>query len=504
MVPSASGPSRLLGRYALLEEIGRGGMACVYKARFQGIEGFQRTVVVKAMRSSLLNNPEIAQMFRDEAILSAQLEHPNIVKVHDFGIEEGVPYLVMDFLDGWNLERVWTRQRASGRTIPVESAVFVGREIANAIAYAHEFRREDGRQCPIVHHDVTPSNIMLSRDGAVRLLDFGIAKVKGGLARTTGQVLRGKYGYLAPEQVNFGASDHRVDIFSLGIVLWEMLTGQHAFKASNDVETLDRISEGRVDPPSRFNPNVGRDLDEIVLRALARDPRDRFATAAELSEALTANLAGSSYSLSTHLGRLFSDNVDVAAPSPPPPPAPSRNRRPSREPRLTAPPSAKPAVTAPPKARTLAMSAAPPETRDWPAPPPAEVSEIIVVQMQAKAARRGPRTRWLAAIALIDLVAILAALAFCPDARAQALVARARPQLERAVAIARQYVGDLRAQPLFPIDYALPEHITRPTPGAISALPATKSPALRAAKRDPAKHAASHKARAKKKSRPHR
>ena len=457
-----SGPKEILGRYVLLEEIGRGGMACVYRGCFQGIEGFQRTVVVKAMRQSLLNNPEIVEMFRDEAILSAKLTHPNIVRVHDFGVDDGVPYLVMEHLDGWNLERVWTRQRATGRTMPVESAVFIAREIANALSYAHEFKLEDGRRRAVVHRDVSPSNIMLSRDGTVRLLDFGIAKVKGGLAKTTGQVLRGKYGYLAPEQVDFAATDHRVDVFALGVVLYELLTGHHAFKRDNDVETLDRISAARVDPPSRLNPNVSATLDAIVLRALAKDPAQRYATAREMADALTADAAGSSYTLCTHLVRLFSDDPLPAAR---PTGLPARKRAASNPP-LAAPHSQKPAQTAGAKAKTLAMSAATEchvdlaldrdEVATLAAPPPADPALVQAAARRAVRVPRPARVGWFGAIALLDAVALAAALLFCPEPHAQALVARARPPLERALGMARACAAELRVEPLFPLDAQLP------------------------------------------------
>jgi serine/threonine protein kinase len=468
-MPSAT-PKRVLGPYHLVEEIGRGGMACVYLAQLEGMAGFRRTVVVKAMRASLLNNPEITDMFRAEAILSAQLNHPNIVRVHDFGVDDEVPYLVMEHLDGWDLERAWVRQRATGRAIPVECAVLIVREIMNALAYAHDFTDADGAHRAIVHRDVSPSNVMLSKDGTVRLLDFGIAKVKGGLSKTTGQVLRGKYGYLAPEQVEFRQIDHRVDIFSAGIVLWELLTGRPAFRSKDDAQTLDRIAAAKIEPPSKYNSTVSPALDGIMLRALARDPKDRFQSAREMADALTEETGGSSFSLSMHLDRLFGDDDDederqtTVRPRTPPRGTNAPKATPSRPAKLhsvqapsrrdwAAPPSAKPVHVAGAAAATLAMSPVheddlrPVDANQ--APPPAEPQ---VVRAQAVAQARKRRAGW--PILFVDLVAVLAVLWFCPNPTVQAVVARVRPHVEHVIAVGLPY-ANVTIEPLFPLDHEL-------------------------------------------------
>ncbi len=409
-----------LGAYTLLKEIGQGGMADVYLARLRGMGGFERTFVVKAMQASLLRNRELAEMFRAEGALTAQLTHPNIVRVHDFGESDGVPYMVMDHVEGWNLEEVWRRQRELGRQLPIGAAAFIAREVCNALAYAHGFVDSDGSPRPVIHRDVSPSNVMLARDGSVRLLDFGIAKVKGGLARATGHVLKGKYSYLAPEQVTFAACDHRVDVWSLGVVLHELLTGERAFTGADDRETLDRIVAGTIEPPSRKNRAVKRGLDQLVLRALAHEPADRFETAVEMAEALNEFAVGSSYALAGQLRELF--GAADAAPVAP----------------VAAPASAVPRHTAGARAATMQLS--PPSQASWPtAPPPAEPRWIPAADTAPHEWRpRSPEPlrRPSRAGVLLDL-AVVAALAACsPGVRASAAGVVLRPQLVRAAAVA--------------------------------------------------------------------
>ena len=268
-------------RYRLVERIGHGGMATVYRATIAGPAGFARDIVVKMMLPQLADNPEFVEMFMNEAKLAARLAHPNIAQVHELGIVEGTVFIAMEFVDGIDLAELLAQLGEKDTRLPVSAACFIAREIVDALAYAHTSQN-------LVHRDVSPSNVMLGRDGSVKLVDFGIAKLidEGAFQRTNTGTLKGKYGYMSPEQAAGRSVDHRSDIFSAGIVLHEMLTGRRLFKGESDLETLRRVSETRVAPPSYAHASVPPELDAIVLKALAKEPSDRFQSAREMSEAL--------------------------------------------------------------------------------------------------------------------------------------------------------------------------------------------------------------------------
>ena len=288
LYPRAASDPITVGPYTLTQLIGQGGMAVVYKAKRQGPAGFEKTVVVKAMLPGLIARTELVDLFRAEARLSAQLSHPNVVQVNDFGVADGVPYLVMEFLDGRNLTQVRNALGPKEGRLPVGAALAIARDLAHALAYAHDFVDGEGKRRQIIHRDVSPSNLMVCRDGVVRLLDFGVAKVSGQFDCDVTQSFRGKFAYMAPEQVNRQPIDRRVDVFAAGIVLHEMLTGKRLFAAPSELETLERVSQARVVAPSVDNPEVPRSLDALVKKALSRDPRERFGSGAELGEALEA------------------------------------------------------------------------------------------------------------------------------------------------------------------------------------------------------------------------
>jgi serine/threonine-protein kinase len=260
-------------------------MAVVYKAKRQGPAGFEKTVVVKLMLPGLITRTELVDLFRAEAKLSAQLTHPNIVQVHDFGVVDGVPFLVMEYLDGRNLTQLRTALGDNGK-IPLGAALAIARDMCHALGYAHDFVDPEGKRRQIIHRDVSPSNVMLCRDGMVKLLDFGVAKVAGQFESEVTQSFRGKYAYMAPEQVNRQAIDRRVDVFAAGIVLHEMLTGKRLFAAPSELETLERVAQARVIAPSVDNSEVPRKLDALVKKALSLNPNDRFSSGAEMAEAI--------------------------------------------------------------------------------------------------------------------------------------------------------------------------------------------------------------------------
>jgi serine/threonine-protein kinase len=281
-------PPARLGPYVLGECIGRGGMALVHKSKVIGPRGFQKPVVLKQLLPSLTSNAEFVELFTSEAKITAQLGHPGIVQVLDFGVAAGAPYLVMEFLDGVNLSQLLHRVTSRGQLLPVEVAVVILTQVCHALGYAHAYRDAEGVRRQVVHGDVSPSNIMVCRDGSVKLLDFGVAKLLGEFDFDLPLRLTGKSAYMAPEQLRRHPFDRHVDVFAAGIVLHEMLTGRRLFAAGNEVETLHRVLAGEVLPPSVYNPSVSPALDAVTLRALAPDPMARFDSGEELALALGA------------------------------------------------------------------------------------------------------------------------------------------------------------------------------------------------------------------------
>jgi serine/threonine protein kinase len=274
------------GSYLLRQRLGLGGMASVWKA----IDETGRTLVIKRILPSLAEDPDFVEMFVREARLSARMRHPNIVRVFSHGDYEGERYLAMEFLHGRDLGSLMQSLAKTGAATPGLGS-FIAREACRALVFVHALRdHETGAPLNLIHRDISLSNIMLCFDGAVKLVDFGVAKALADerAQRTQAGVLKGKWAYLAPEQVEGNKIDQRTDIFSLGIVLHEMLTGRRLFKAATGLATLERVRAAKVLPPSATNPAVPLALDAICLKALAKKPADRFQTAVEMLTALDA------------------------------------------------------------------------------------------------------------------------------------------------------------------------------------------------------------------------
>jgi serine/threonine protein kinase len=276
------------GRYILLDRIGAGGMAEVFRAVMPGVEGFQRTFVVKRILAERAQSPYFVDMFVQEARINALLHHPNIVQVFDFGNVGGTYFLAMEYLRGRDVSEILRRLRNRERPCPVGVAAFIAREVAGALAYAHTLAAPDGTAFNIVHRDISPSNIICLRAGGVKLLDFGIAKALGEpeVEKTGLGVFKGKLSYIAPERIKDLPIDGRADLFALGTVLWEMLAGRKLFRGKSDFQTLKNVAEMEVPPPSSIRPDVPPELDRIVARALARDPAERYATGQALADDL--------------------------------------------------------------------------------------------------------------------------------------------------------------------------------------------------------------------------
>jgi serine/threonine-protein kinase len=267
----------IIGKYRLKERLGVGGMAEVFRAEVIGAGGFHRTVALKRILPQYLAREDFQKMFIDEARICASLTHANLVQIFDFDrARDGTYYLAMELIEGVDLRRL--TDALAGGPMPPTLALLIASEVLKGLAYAHE-RVVKGEPLGLIHRDVTPQNILLSWAGEVKLSDFGLAKAKMRLSQTQPGIIKGKFAYLAPEQLEGPDFDHRVDIFSLGVVLWEMLTGHRLFWAESDAETLKKLL-GRVpEPPSEIEPSVPRELDDVVLYMLAHSPENRPARA---------------------------------------------------------------------------------------------------------------------------------------------------------------------------------------------------------------------------------
>jgi serine/threonine-protein kinase len=291
------------GRYLLLERLAIGGMAEIWLAVAPGEPG--RRYAVKRLLPTLADDPAFVTMFLDEARIGAQLDHPGIVRVVDLGREGSGYFLAMDYLPGMDLRALLARLRHDGSRLPVALSTLVAAAAARAVDHAHRAIGHDGRRLEVVHRDLSPANVLLGWDGRVAVIDFGVAQAAFRAHRERA-VLRGKLGYLSPEQVAGLPVDRRADVFSLGAVLHELLTGHRLFGGPSDLAILTRVRAAEARPPSERNPAVPAALDAVVLRALARRPEERPAWASELADALAPFAAGASPAdLAGELARRF-------------------------------------------------------------------------------------------------------------------------------------------------------------------------------------------------------
>jgi serine/threonine-protein kinase len=289
------GAGHVLGRYELLMPIATGGMATVWAARLKGSRGFQKIVAIKTILPQLSEDPTFEQMFLDEASLASRIRHPNVAQILDLGEEAGTLFLVMDWVDGEPLSAVLkTASRQTG-SIPLPITIRIISQAAAGLHAAHELRDEAGNLLGLVHRDASPQNILVTFDGVVKVVDFGIAKAAGrGTADTNAGQIKGKAAYMAPEQVKGHELDRRADVFALGTILYFMTTGKHPFRGENDVATLYNISsDSPVTLPSRLNRHFPLSLEAVVMKSLAKNPRDRFGSAHELQRALDMALPAS-------------------------------------------------------------------------------------------------------------------------------------------------------------------------------------------------------------------
>jgi serine/threonine protein kinase len=272
------------GDYHLLEKIATGGMAEVYRARAYGLAGFEKILVIKKVLANLAKDDEFVTLFIDEAKIAVQLLHVNIVQVFELGEVNGQYYMALEYVHGLDLARLVSRGKNRG-PFPIPLALFVTCEVLKALSFAHQRTDDDGRALQIVHCDISPQNILVSYAGEVKITDFGISRAAF-QAKALHEVIRGKYAYMSPEQVEGKPLDGRSDVFSLGIVLYELLTGRRLFKAKSREETVARVRRAEIPSPRTYRPEISTELEGILLKSLAARREDRHQTAADLLEDL--------------------------------------------------------------------------------------------------------------------------------------------------------------------------------------------------------------------------
>jgi serine/threonine-protein kinase len=272
-----------MAKYTPIFELGRGGMATVFLAVVKGPGGFNKLQVVKQLRSELVGENEFTTMFLDEARLSARINHPNVVQTNEVACEGNRYFIAMEYLEGQSFDQV-ARRAGDGLTLMMHIRILC--DTLEGLGYAHDLKDFAGRPLNVVHRDVSPQNIFVTYDGQVKLLDFGIAKAADASTETRAGVLKGKFAYMAPEQITSKAVDRRADIFAVGALLWRALTGKRLWRGMHELEVLRNVAQGNIPSPDSVQPGLPPELVAICNRAMARDPAQRYQTALELRGAL--------------------------------------------------------------------------------------------------------------------------------------------------------------------------------------------------------------------------
>ncbi len=301
-------------KYLLLERVNVGGMAEVFKAKAFGVEGFERLIAVKRILPSIAEDQEFITMFIDEAKIAVQLTHANVAQIFDLGKVADSYFIAMEFVRGKDLRAIFDRVRKRGGTVPVPMACYTIMKVCEGLDYAHNKKDSAGRDLNLVHRDVSPQNVLLSYDGEIKLIDFGIAKAANKAGKTQAGILKGKFGYMSPEQVRGLPLDRRSDVFSVGIVLYELLTGERLFVGESDFSTLEKVRNVEIMPPSTYNRKIPEELEQIVLKALAKDVDDRYQTAMDLHDDLQSFMytSGNFFArkdLAAYMGKAFAEEI---------------------------------------------------------------------------------------------------------------------------------------------------------------------------------------------------
>ncbi|MEX1368542.1 MAG: serine/threonine-protein kinase [Nannocystaceae bacterium] len=273
---------KTVGRYELIHRLGHGGMAAVFLGRATGRAGFEKLVAVKVIHPHLAAEPEFVEMFLDEARIAARLHHPHVVEIHDLGDDDGVFYMVMEYIEGETLASVLRQLRKQQERLPLTAVLQVVADACEGLSSAHELTHPDGRPMHLVHRDVSPHNLLVGMDGRVKVVDFGIAKATGRRSSTRTGQLRGKLAYMSPEQAGGKDIDHRTDLFALGAVLWELLTNERLFMGETESETIAAVHACELPDIHSRRDDLPPGVAELVSRALARDPEERFESAQDM------------------------------------------------------------------------------------------------------------------------------------------------------------------------------------------------------------------------------
>jgi serine/threonine protein kinase len=277
-------------RYRVLSRLASGGMAEVFLAESAGIEGFKKQVAIKRVLPHLSEKKRFIAMFLDEARLSASLSHSNVAQVFDIGVGDSAYFIVMEYVDGADLKAVIESMKAAGKRFSVEAACFIAAKICEGLTYAHELRGTDGADLKIVHRDMSPPNVLITKHGEIKIVDFGLAKATSQLEKSEAGIIKGKFSYLSPEAAEGLEVDARTDIFAVGIILWEMLSGRRLFLGDSDYATVKQVQAAKIPSLHAENPAIPREIDVILARALARDPAARYSAARDLGRDLTSTL----------------------------------------------------------------------------------------------------------------------------------------------------------------------------------------------------------------------
>ncbi len=284
-----------LGSYHILKKLATGGMAEIFLARHQSTEGFQRNLVIKRILSEYSDDPVFVQSFLDEAKLAGQLNHPNIVQIYDLGRIAKSYFIAMEYIQGYDLSALLRLCRREQTFLPLPVVVRIFCDVCSGLDYAHNACDIDGHTLGVVHRDVTPSNVIVSVDGPSKLVDFGIAKATAkGDGKTKTGTIKGKFAYLAPEQVLSQPIDRRVDVFAAGIMLYELLTNNNPFRGETEYQSLQNVVAGQIPRVASLRPEIPRGFDDIIIKALMRDPNERYPSCAMLMGAteIVADNAG--------------------------------------------------------------------------------------------------------------------------------------------------------------------------------------------------------------------
>ena len=303
------------GKYTLIDRIAVGGMAEIFLARQAGLEGFEKTIVIKRIRPHLSQQKSFVKMFLNEAKLAAQLNHPNIVQIYDLGKISDTYFIAMEYIFGRDMRRIIPKADSMGIPFPMVYALKIASSCCEGLYYAHQRCDIYGNALNIVHRDVTPENIFVSFDGTVKVLDFGIAKAANQIEQTRAGEIKGKLSYMSPEQCMGKPLDHRSDIFSLGVVLYEWVTGFKLFTGDSEVAILKSITEGKIYAPSYFKADIPESVEHILMKALEKDRDRRYQTAWDMQYDIDQFLSQyeftpSNIHLSNFLKQLFSDELD--------------------------------------------------------------------------------------------------------------------------------------------------------------------------------------------------